>query len=89
MGDRAKCLKEWVTERRKRISPGSQTPYPDIYTHAQRVELTRVYLPKVRHRQTFEAANFCTPLGQGGSILSAQMSVYGALLIWNFPRWGN
>ena len=42
-------------------------------------ELTRVFLPKVRHRQTFEAANFCTPPTQGGSILGAQTSVYGAL----------
>ena len=45
------------------------------------VEHTRVYLSKVRHRQTFEAANFCTPLDQGGSILGAQMSVYGALFL--------
>ena len=51
-------------------------------------ELTRVYLPKVRHRQTFEAANFCTPLGQGGSTLSAQMSVYGALLVGKMPPGG-
>ena len=48
-------------------------------------ELTRVYLPKVRHRQTFEAANFCTPLGQGGSTLGAQTSVYGALFLGKKP----
>ena len=51
-------------------------------------ELTRVFLPKVRHRQTFEAANFCTPPTQGGSILGAQMSVYGALFSKKIRRGG-
>ena len=53
-----------------------------------RCEHKRVYLTKVRHRQTFEAANFCTPLGQGGSTLSAKMSVYGALLLEKMPPGG-